>query len=34
MKKNDKYKDSGIEWNGEIPEHWIQDVKNIMEELL
>jgi type I restriction enzyme S subunit len=25
MKKYDKYKDSGIEWIGEIPEHW--DVK-------
>jgi hypothetical protein len=22
MKKYDKYKDSGIEWIGEIPEHW------------
>lgn len=25
MKKYDKYKDSGIEWIGEIPEQW--DVK-------
>lgn len=23
MKKYDRYKDSGIEWIGEIPEHWI-----------
>jgi len=23
MKKYDNYKDSGIEWIGEIPEHWI-----------
>jgi hypothetical protein len=22
MKKYDNYKDSGIEWIGEIPEHW------------
>ena len=27
MKKYDKYKDSGIEWIGEIPEHW--EVKKI-----
>ena len=27
MKKYDNYKDSGIEWIGEIPEHW--DVKRI-----
>ena len=27
MKKYEKYKDSGIEWIGEIPEHW--DVKKI-----
>jgi type I restriction enzyme S subunit len=25
MKKYDKYKDSGIEWIGEIPEHWNVD---------
>ncbi len=33
MKKYDKYKDSGIEWIGEIPEHWkvkrIKEVANI-----
>ena len=23
MKRYDKYKDSGIEWIGEIPEHWV-----------
>ena len=22
MKKYSKYKDSGVEWLGEIPEHW------------
>ena len=22
MKKYEKYKDSGVEWLGEIPEHW------------
>jgi hypothetical protein len=22
MEKYEKYKDSGIEWIGEIPEHW------------
>ncbi|MGA1826609.1 MAG: hypothetical protein ACMUIP_18300 [bacterium] len=22
MRKYEKYKDSGIEWIGEIPEHW------------
>lgn len=27
MKKYDKYKDSGIEWIGEIPEHW--EVKSL-----
>jgi type I restriction enzyme S subunit len=27
MKKYDKYKDSGIEWIGEIPEHW--EVKRV-----
>src|SRR4051812_1936726 len=27
MKKYDNYKDSGIEWIGEIPEHW--DVKKL-----
>lgn len=27
MKKYDKYKDSGIEWVGEIPEHW--EVKRV-----
>jgi type I restriction enzyme S subunit len=26
MKRYDSYKDSGIEWIGEIPEHW-EDVK-------
>ena len=23
MKKYDNYKDSGIEWIGDIPDHWI-----------
>ena len=22
MKRYDKYKESGVEWIGEIPEHW------------
>lgn len=30
MKKYDSYKDSGIEWLGEIPEHWeVKRLKNI-----
>ena len=29
MKKYDSYKDSGIEWIGEIPEHW--EVKKIKQ---
>ena len=32
MKKYDNYKDSGLEWIGEIPEHWsITKIKNISE---
>lgn len=32
MKKYDNYKDSGIEWIGEIPEHWeINRLKHIVE---
>ena len=30
MKKYDNYKDSGIEWIGEIPNHWeVKRLKNI-----
>lgn len=30
MKKYEKYKDSGVEWIGEIPEHWVvKKLKNI-----
>ena len=35
MKKYDNYKDSGIEWIGEIPEHWnCLRLKNIVKEPL
>ena len=35
MKKYDSYKDSGIEWIGEIPEHWnCLRLKNIVKEPL
>ncbi len=34
MEKYNKYKDSGIEWLGDIPEHWgIERVKNIFKNL-
>lgn len=33
MKKYEKYKNSGIEWLGEIPEHWeVESFKNILIE--
>ncbi|MGO4771110.1 restriction endonuclease subunit S [Flavobacterium sp. W22_SRS_FK3] len=33
MKKYDQYKNSGVEWLGEIPEHWeIKSFKNILIE--
>jgi len=29
MQAYDKYKDSGVEWLGEIPEHWeVKRIKN------
>lgn len=32
MKAYDKYRDSGIEWLGEIPEHWeVRKLKNMMK---
>lgn len=32
MKAYDKYKDSGVEWLGEIPEHWeVRKLKNMMK---
>ena len=35
MKKYDSYKDSGIEWIGEIPSHWnIYKVKNLIDKSL
>ena len=34
MKKYDSYKDSGIEWIGEIPEHWnINRLRNIADSI-
>ena len=34
MKKYDNYKDSGIEWIGEIPEHWnINRLRNIADSI-
>ena len=33
LKKYDNYKDSGIEWIGEIPEHWeVKRVKHLLDE--
>jgi type I restriction enzyme S subunit len=33
MKKYDQYKNSGVEWLGEIPEHWrVESFKNILTE--
>lgn len=33
MKKYDNYKNSGVEWLGEIPEHWeVESFKNILSE--
>ncbi len=33
MKKYEKYKNSGVEWLGEIPEHWkVESFKNILME--
>ncbi len=35
MKKYEKYKDSGIEWIGEIPEHWgVKRLKHLVESSL
>ena len=31
MKRYDSYKDSGVEWIGEVPSHWeICKIKNIL----
>ena len=33
MKQYDTYKPSGVEWLGEIPEHWeVESLKNILTE--
>jgi len=33
MQRYEKYKDSGIDWLGEIPEHWgVESFKNILNE--
>lgn len=35
MKKYTKYKDTGIEWLGEIPEHWeIKPLKYLLQEII